>query len=229
MKDIKTAAVVLAAGQGKRMNSSIPKQYLLIKGKPVIYYTLKAFEESDIDQIILVVASDEMEYCRKEIIEHYGFKKVTQVIEGGSERYVSVYQGLCVLDNIDYVLIHDGARPFISADLINNIIIQVAAYKACVVGVPVKDTIKIVDEDNIVVTTPPRDKMWMIQTPQAFEYDLIRKAYNGLMEQEDIMVTDDAMVLEQMLGYKVKIIEGTYRNIKITTPEDIQIAESFIP
>lgn len=221
-------AIVLAAGQGKRMKSSIQKQYILLKEKPILYYSLKAFEDiKEIERIILVVGKGEVSYCRKEIIDKYGLQKVTDVIEGGKERYHSVYEGLKLLEkHCDYVLIHDEARPFITESIILNTIENVKKYKACAVGMPVKDTIKIVDEENFCVHTPERAKVWAVQTPQAFEYNIIKSAYDILMQKE-IMVTDDAMVIEQFMNISVKLIEGTYENIKITTQEDLKVAETI--
>ena len=154
----KTAAVVLAAGSGKRMGTSVHKQYLLIKGKPVIYYTLRAFELSEVDEIILVTGADEIDYCSREIVEKYNFQKVRAVIAGGKERYDSVYEGLKALSDCDYVLIHDGARPLISSVLINANISCVQEKEACITAVPAKDTIKVVDNKGYVADTPERSK-----------------------------------------------------------------------
>ena len=224
---MKTTAIVLAAGSGKRMNSKVHKQYLLLKGKPVLYYSLKAFEESRIDDIILVVGAGDIDFCRKEIVEQYGFKKVSAIVEGGKERYHSVYEGLKAAGETDYVLIHDGARPFVSGPIIERTLDAVCEYKACVVGMPVKDTIKIVDEDTFAKETPNRSHVWMVQTPQAFSYSLIYDAYTRMLADEDAAITDDAMVVERMTDYRVKLIEGSYENIKITTPEDLDVAEKF--
>lgn len=224
----KNVAVVLAAGQGKRMNSKIQKQYLLIREKPVLYYTLSAFEKSPlISEIILVTGKDEIEYCQKEIIEKYGFQKVKKITAGGKERYHSVYEGLQCIEEADYVLIHDGARPFVDEAILERTCQAVAQYKACVVGMPVKDTIKLVDEEKFAKETPDRRNVWQVQTPQAFEYTLIRDAYEQILQEEPEGITDDAMVVERMTEYKVKLIEGSYRNIKITTPEDLEIATIF--
>ena len=225
---MKTTAIVLAAGSGKRMNSKVHKQYLLIKEKPVLYYSLKAFEESQIDEIILVVGSGEVEYCKKEIVEQYGFLKVCAVVEGGKERYHSVFEGLKAAGDTDYVLIHDGARPFLTQAIIERTINAVCQYQACVVGMPVKDTIKIIDEDNCAKETPNRSSVWIVQTPQAFSYPLIYDAYERMLKEEDTAITDDAMVVERMTDKKVKLIEGSYQNIKITTPEDLAIAEAYL-
>lgn len=225
---MKTTAIVLAAGSGKRMNSKVHKQYLLLKEKPILYYSLKAFEDSAIDDIILVVGVGEIDFCQKDIVEKYGIQKVRAIVEGGKERYHSVYEGLKAAGETDYVLIHDGARPFVSQSIIERTLSAVCEYKACVVGMPVKDTIKISDEHGYAKETPDRSHVWMIQTPQAFSYPLIFDAYSRMLMQEDARVTDDAMVIERMTDYKVKLIEGSYQNIKITTPEDLSVAEVYL-
>lgn len=224
----KIVAIVLAAGSGKRMQSKIQKQYMLLDGKPLIYYALLAFEKSAVDEVVLVTGEDEITYCQKEIVEKYGFCKVTSITAGGKERYHSVYNGLKTITQADYVLIHDGARPFLTQDMIVRTIETVKREKACVVGMPVKDTIKIADEDLYAAVTPNRKDVWMIQTPQAFSYDLILGAYEKVMASGDDTVTDDAMVLERAEHMPVKLVEGSYQNIKITTPEDMKIAEVFV-
>ena len=225
---MKVTAIVLAAGSGKRMNSKVHKQYLLIDGKPVLYYSLKAFEESRVDNIILVVGEDEIEYCKKEIVEQFGFRKVCAIVKGGKERYHSVYEGLKAASETDYVLIHDGARPFLTQDIIERTIASVVKYRACVVGMPVKDTIKIVDNDTFAKETPDRASVWQVQTPQAFSYEVVYDAYTRMLAGDENGITDDAMVVERMTDYKVKLIEGSYRNIKITTPEDLLVAEAYL-
>ena len=227
---MKTAAIVLAAGKGSRMQADRPKQYLLLKEKPVLYYSLKAFEESSMDEVVLVVGEGEVEYCQKEIVDAYKLKKVTAIIEGGKERYHSVYNGLKEMckNGVDYVFIHDGARPFVTVELIHKLLEEVKIHQACVAGMPVKDTIKMVDNDQFVTATPERRLVWLVQTPQVFDYKLVYEAYEKIMEKEQAGITDDAMVVEQMTGHPVKLIEADYRNIKITTPEDIVIGESFL-
>ena len=225
---MKVTAIVLAAGSGKRMNSKVHKQYLLINEKPVLYYSLKAFEESSVDDVVLVVGADEIEYCKKEIVECYGFEKVRAIVEGGKERYHSVYEGLKAAEETDYVLIHDGARPFLTQDIIERTILAVVQYCACVVGMPVKDTIKLVDDEVFAKETPDRASTWQVQTPQAFSYELIYDAYARMLAGNEMGITDDAMVIERMTDYKVKLIEGSYRNIKITTPEDLLVAEAYL-
>ncbi len=227
------AAVVLAAGQGKRMQSQVPKQYLMLEGKPVIYYALKVFQESFINRVVLVTVPEDIDYCRKQIVEKYGFDKVTDIVAGGKERYHSVHEGLKAV-RADYVFIHDGARPFVTEEILERAYECVARYDACAVGMPVKDTVKIADIDGFAVSTPSRDRVWAIQTPQVFAYDLIFQAYTALIEKEQellgqsVKITDDAMAVETLTDRRVKLVEGSYENIKITTPEDLQIAKALL-
>jgi 2-C-methyl-D-erythritol 4-phosphate cytidylyltransferase len=235
MSKTKTTAIVLAAGQGKRMNTDVHKQYLLIKDKPVLYYSLKAFDDSLIDDIVLVTGKDEAGYCEKEIIERYGLKKIRIIVEGGKERYHSVYNGIKAIDwECNYVFIHDGARPFVSGNIIERAYDEVKKSRACIVGMPVKDTIKISDDNGYVAATPSRSLVWQIQTPQTFERQLISTAYEKLILNEErlisegVAITDDAMVVEYFEKVPVKLVQGSYENIKITTPEDLKIAETFL-
>lgn len=231
---MKTTAIVLSAGSGKRMKADVAKQYLPLNGKPVIYYSLKTFEDSFIDEVILVAGADDLEYCRKEIVDKYGLTKVKKIVAGGKERYHSVLNGLRASDACDYVFIHDGARPFITKDILEHALSQVKEHAACVVGVPVKDTIKITDDEGYVNSTPRRDRLYQIQTPQIFSYDLIRDAYEELEQKEEellqqgVVITDDAMIVEALKKTPVKVIDGSYVNIKLTTPEDFLYAETLV-
>ena len=232
---MKTAAVILAAGKGSRMQADIPKQYLTVNGKPLIYYALRTFQDSFVDEIILVVSPGDIAYCRSEIIQKYGFCKVTHIVEGGSQRYHSVCNGLqAVNPETEYVFIHDGARPCVSDDILQRVYEEVIHYKACVVGMPVKDTIKIADAEGFAVQTPDRSSVWMIQTPQVFQYAMIRELYDRLILQENsllrqgINITDDAMVVETFSDIRIRLVEGSYTNIKVTTPEGIAMAENFL-
>lgn len=225
---MKNTAIILAAGKGKRMQSDVPKQYLLLEGHPVLFYSIRAFEESFIDEIILVTGKDEIEYCRQEIVDKYGFQKVKKIVAGGKERYHSVYEGLKAIEHADYVYIHDGARPFVTNEILERVRKEVEKHKACVVGMPVKDTIKIAGEGNLVKDTPDRKNVWQIQTPQTFSYALVKEAYDKLMKKEDDGITDDAMVVEKMLQHPIRLVEGSYENIKITTPEDLRIGKLFV-
>ena len=235
MKNAKTTAIILAAGQGRRMNSAVQKQYLLINEKPVLYYSLKAFDESIIDDIVLVAGKGEVDYCQKEIVDKYGIKKVRTITEGGKERYHSVACGLSAIAwDCDYVFIHDGARPFVDGEMIERAFASVQENFACIVGMPIKDTVKIADINEYVESTPDRSLVWQIQTPQAFERNLIQTAYEKLLSEEEkllsagIAITDDAMAVEYFTDTPVKLVRGSYENIKITTPEDIEIAEIFL-
>jgi len=228
-KEQKNIVIVLAAGQGRRMGTKIQKQFLHICGKPVIYYSLKCFQESpNIDSIILVTENDTMSYCRQEIVEKYGFDKVERIVPGGEERYHSVYEGLKACEGCSYVFIHDGARPFINEEIISQTLEAAKKYQACVTGVPAKDTIKISNEENFIEHTPARDRVWVVQTPQVFAYELVYEAYSKSMEMKLSGMTDDAMVVETVMKCPVRLVEGSYKNIKITTPEDLETFEMFI-
>ena len=205
------------------------KQFLEIQGYPVLYYSLRCFQESPLIQdIILVTGEDALSYCKEEIVKKYGFTKVSNVIAGGKERYDSVYAGLCACKDCRYVLIHDGARPFITEEIIERGLEKVKETGACVVGMPSKDTIKLSDAEGYVKETPNRKCVWTIQTPQIFSYALIREAHDSIRKKDMSKITDDAMVIEQETGVKVALAEGSYQNIKITTPEDLYIAEAFL-
>ena len=229
MEQGRCTAIVLAAGQGKRMHSKIQKQFLEIGGKPVLYYSLHCFQESPlIRDIILVTVEEMISYCEQEIVKKYGFSKVRKVTAGGKERYDSVYAGLLCCQDTDYVYIHDGARPFITEEMVQRGYEAVKRNNACVMGMPSKDTVKLADSAGYVKETPDRKIVWNIQTPQIFSYDLIRGAYESIRKKDMTGVTDDAMVVEQETGTKILLVEGSYQNIKITTPEDLAIAEAFL-
>lgn len=228
-------AIVLSAGQGKRMKTAVQKQYIELEGKPVIYYTLKAFQDSGIiGDIVLVVGEGQEKFAREEIADKYHFTKVSAIVAGGAQRYDSVWQGLKAVQRLNapsqssYVFIHDGARMFVDEGIIRRGYETVRRYRACVAGMPSKDTVKIVDDNGFAVQTPKRKYVWAVQTPQIFETSLITEAYFRLMQEQDIDVTDDAMVVEQMLHLPVRLFEGSYENIKITTPEDLEIAKEFL-
>jgi 2-C-methyl-D-erythritol 4-phosphate cytidylyltransferase len=229
-KGKRIGAVILAGGQGKRMNSPVQKQYMMLVGRPVITYALEVFSCLQVDEIVLVVGAGELEYVREQILKPYGPFKVTAVTEGGRERYHSVYEGLKALSSCDYVLIHDGARPLISEDIILRAIRGAVAHEACAVGMPVKDTIKVIDTEGFAAETPDRSLLWQIQTPQAFSYPLIRQAYEKIMSDEKLQsnITDDAMIVEKWTSRKVKMIEGSYENLKVTTPDDLVLAEALL-
>lgn len=222
------SAIILAGGKGKRMNSKVSKQFIEIKGKPIIYYTIKKFNENkNIDNIVVVLPQDEVDYFKENVLEKY-MLKVDKIVIGGAERQDSVYNGLKSLeqDSVDIVLIHDGARPFISDRIIEEGINYAAVYGASAPGVMPKDTIKIKSEEGFSINTPKRETLMAIQTPQVFKFNEILKCHEKIKEDK-ILVTDDTMVVEQY-GYNVYLYEGEYTNIKITTPEDLILGEKLI-
>jgi len=224
---MKTIAIIAAGGQGKRIEGKLPKQFLMLKDKPILAHTVDKFERCElIDEIILVVPEDYLAYCSQTIVDKHGFKKVRKVTCGGKERQDSIYLGLkaCPKDT-SVVVIHDGVRPLISPDKISESIKICQKKNAVVLAVPVKETIKRVEHGNII-TTLDRDKIWLSQTPQTFEYKLILDAYQKA-EEDDFAGTDDSSLVER-LGHEVTILEGDYKNIKITTAEDLMIAEKLL-
>lgn len=245
----KMIAIVLAAGAGKRMNSKVAKQYIELNEKPILWYALNTFSKSEIvSDIVLVVGTGEEEYVQKEIVDKYGFDKVKLICRGGAERYLSVWNGLRAImdagllvtdssnDNNQnvYIAIHDGARPFVTEQILQDTLSVAKQYKACVAAMPVKDTIKIADEEGFAAQTPKRDLVWAVQTPQVFEGLLIYNAYAKLIAEleeltkQGVAVTDDAMVVECMTGEKVRLVKASYENIKITTPEDLILAQGIL-
>ena len=232
----KCTAIILAAGQGKRMGGKVQKQYLELLGHPILYYSLAAFQDSPlIDSMLLVTGAAEIPYVQQEIVGKYHFSKVRAVVEGGAERYASVWKGLQALENEmteeekdGYVFIHDGVRPFVHEEILSRAFDAVKQYHACVVGMPSKDTVKLADEEGFVAVTPARSLVWSIQTPQVFDFRLAYQAYAQLERSGRSDVTDDAMIVEAFTETKVRLVEGSYENIKITTPEDLKIAEAFL-
>ncbi len=220
-------AVVLSAGVGSRMQSDIPKQYLMLKDKPVLAHSLLAFDNSDVDAIVIVCGKGDEDYIKTEFVEKYSLKKVCAVVTGGAERYNSVYNGLAACEGADYVLIHDGARPYVTKEIIKRNMEEVAKFKAVVTAVKATDTVKIADDEGFVVSTPERKNVYFMQTPQTFEYKLAFDSYSSYIKSlengSDIKATDDAQVVEMFSDTKVKLIEGDYSNIKITVPKDLNI------
>ncbi|MDY2883142.1 MAG: 2-C-methyl-D-erythritol 4-phosphate cytidylyltransferase [Romboutsia timonensis] len=219
--------VIVAAGTGSRMNMGINKQFIKLEGKEIIAYTIEKFyNNSNIEDIVVVVKEDESEFFKKEILDKYNFKNI-KIAYGGKERQDSVYNGLKLLDEkCDVVLIHDGARPFVSDKIIDKSIEEAKEHKAIVVGVPVKDTIKVIDNDKNIVDTPNRSVLWAVQTPQTFDYNILIHAYKDAFKN-GFYGTDDAMLVER-IGYKVKMLEGSYNNIKITTQEDLNVGSQIL-
>jgi len=225
---LKKVALIPAAGMGRRMGGSMNKQYLLLDNKPILAHTLDLFQQADcIDEIFVVVPAEEIEYCRINVVEKYGITKVRQIVAGGTERQNSVLNGLRAMDCQagDLVLIHDGVRPFVPLSAIQRSIEMALQYEGALVAVPVKDTVKIV-KDAFVAATPPRATLWLAQTPQTFRYSVILAAHESA-EADGFFGTDDASLLERS-GKRVHVVSGDYRNIKITTPEDLVLAKAFL-
>jgi 2-C-methyl-D-erythritol 4-phosphate cytidylyltransferase len=246
---MKTTAIILAGGKGSRMNADIPKQYIQLFGKPLLYYTIRAFQESCVDEIVVVTGNSEIkydfagnstegaeadfvterEYCKR-LVTECGFDKVRSFADGGVERYNSVMNGLkCVSSDTDVVLVHDGARPCVEPALIDRCVADVSEFGSSVVAVPAKDTIKVVGADGYVTDTPDRSSLWQIQTPQGFLCGELNKAYGRLTaEGSELKITDDAMVMECFSERAVHITMGSYTNIKATTREDLEILKIFL-
>ena len=226
---MKVIALVPAAGMGKRMGAQINKQYLLLAGKPIVAHTLQVLEDAPyIDDIYVIVPEAEIPYCREHVVQRYDFAKVRGIVAGGSERQYSVMNGLQALTGTaddDVILIHDGVRPFISPRVLKRSIETARENDGALVAVPVKDTVKIV-ENGVVRETPARETLWLAQTPQAFRYSIIMAAHE-IAAAERYLGTDDSSLVEWM-GKDVHIVLGEYHNIKITTPEDLVMAEAFL-
>lgn len=220
------SAIVLAGGRGKRMGTLQSKQYIELDGKPILYYTLKQFIDNDlVDNIILVVPEDEKKYCEDEVLNKYGLV-VNKIVLGGEERQDSVYNALAQVEEADIVLIHDGVRPFVTERIINDSIKYARIYKAAAPGVMPKDTIKVKSTENFSIETLRRSDLVSVQTPQAFEFKMIYDCHRKVKD-EGMVVTDDTMVAE-LFGNKVYLYEGEYTNIKITTPEDLILAQYLV-
>lgn len=227
---MKHIGLIMSAGKGLRVGGDTPKQYMDLCGKPVIYYALKAMQDSFIDEIILVVGEGDGEFVKKDIVEKYSFGKVSHIVAGGKERSDSVYNGLLCVSSPEnsYVYIQDAARPMLSLELLKAAKEDVECFGTSVVGVPSKDTIKVVNEEGFVVTTPNRQYLWNIQTPQTFVCEDLLDCYKAFFACEGASVTDDASVMEQFGSLPVHITKGFYENIKITTKEDFSVAENFL-
>ena len=223
---LRCTAIIMAAGKGKRMQTAVSKQFLHVCGKEILAWTVDVFEKSPLVDTILLMASADGKEDVQHLWDSYGWKKVAAVLEGGKERQNSVANGLAAVgEDTDIVLIHDGVRPFVTEEMIADSIVAAQAYGGAVIGVPAKDTIKVCSADGLAVETPDRSTLWQIQTPQTFQRDLIVNAYEKA-DRDGFLGTDDASVAE-FAGHQVKVVMGSYRNIKITTKEDLVIAEAF--
>jgi 2-C-methyl-D-erythritol 4-phosphate cytidylyltransferase len=221
------SAIIVAAGKGARMKGTMRKQYLDLSGRPVLAHSIMAFDScSLIEEIFLVVPKDDVEYCQKDILSLLDLKKQINLVHGGAERQNSVYNGLqSITKNTETVVIHDGVRPFIQPKDIKICIFGSKKYGACILGTPASDTLKRVDKTDVVETTLPRENIWLAQTPQAFQYDLILKAHETA-RRDGYVGTDDASLVER-LGKDVKIINGSRFNIKITNKEDFAVVKAM--
>ncbi|MCK9275791.1 MAG: 2-C-methyl-D-erythritol 4-phosphate cytidylyltransferase [Syntrophales bacterium] len=221
-------AVVVAGGRGKRMEGDIPKQYMMLGNKPILARTLSIFEKTDIVQdVIIAVPEQDKGYVAREIIEKFNLKKVSAIRPGGAQRQDTVKSAFEAVGNgTEIVIVHDGVRPFITTELINQAVAAARLYGAAVTAVPVKDTIKRAGRNEIVRESLHREELWSVQTPQVFRWDIIREAYD-IAYRECFFGTDDAMLVER-LGIPVKIIMGSYENIKVTTREDLIIGQMFL-
>ncbi len=224
MSDPKTAAIVVAAGLGARFRGTVKKQFQNLFGKPVLSYSIEILESSSlVEEIVLVVPDDSIDYCHSEVIERFGFKKITKIIPGGKERRHSVERGFNSLsDKIDVVLIHDGVRPFINNRMVEEVIKEASISGGAIVAIPVKDTVKRSSPANYIETTISRESLWLAQTPQAFRHDVLRTAYEKL--EDGFIFTDESSLIER-LGIRVKLVKGSEFNIKITTAEDLFLGE----
>lgn len=216
-----------AAGQGKRMQAGINKVLLTLGGEPILVRTLKTFSAvEEVEELIVVVAADEVAAVREQLQQVAGLKPF-QVTAGGSERQYSIYNGLQqVAAAADVVLVHDAARPMVTVKTIQAVIDTARAKGGAIAAVPAKNTIKVVDAEGLVVDTPPRSTLWEVQTPQGFRKDILVKANEAALADK-FLGTDDASLVER-IGAPVAVVESDYRNIKVTTPEDLLIAEAFL-
>jgi 2-C-methyl-D-erythritol 4-phosphate cytidylyltransferase len=225
---MKADAVIVSAGKGVRFMEGQKKQFYFLGGKPILTHTLDKFETcSLIRSILLVVGQEDMDYCLEEFTEKYKFKKISQIVPGGKRRQESVKNGIDALPkDTDIVAIHDGVRPFVTKAMIEDSVHSAVRYGAVILAMPVKDTIKMSSPDGTVLKTLDRESLWQIQTPQTFQANVIKEAYRRATE-EGFIGTDDASLVER-LGVKVHILPGSYTNIKITTPEDLLLANLFL-
>jgi len=222
------SAVIVAAGKGIRMNHRVRKQYLLLADRPILGHTLLVFDACElIDEVFVVIAKEDFDFGQDNLIPPLNLKKKINLVSGGTERQDSVYNGLLALSQkTDTVVIHDGVRPFVPSEELAACITGVEETGACILGIPANDTLKHVGKTGRIEKTQTRDNIWLAQTPQVFKYELILKAHQKA-RRDGFIGTDDALLLERM-GVDVKIIPGSKTNIKITTPQDLALAEAIL-
>ncbi|MCP4681626.1 MAG: 2-C-methyl-D-erythritol 4-phosphate cytidylyltransferase [Desulfobacterales bacterium] len=228
-KTLKTVAIIPAAGSGVRMGNDRPKQFLDLDNRPLLAATLQPFQKCRaVDAVFLVVPSKDMEYCQKEIVEKFKLDKVRKIVPGGDRRQDSVRLGLAATNaDYDLVLIHDGVRPVISESIIELVIDEARTNRAVITGLPARETVKMVGENREVVSTYERKQVWLIQTPQAFRYKDILAAHEKAMQDSREEATDDSVLVEK-LGIPVKVVQGSEKNIKVTTPNDLELARFLL-
>lgn len=228
---MRVAAIIPAAGMGVRMQSQISKPYLLLAGKPILAHTLEVFESvREVQEVTVVAHPDDLDYCREEVIAAHGFKKVLRLVPGGKERQDSVYHALKALqqeDDLEIILVHDGVRPFINPEQIRRVIKAARSQGAAILGLPAQDTLKRVSPQKKVIHTLDRKDIWQIQTPQGFQAGLLRRAFREAYSR-NFYGTDEASLLEEM-GQQVAVIPGDPWNLKITTQDDLRLAEALLP
>ncbi|MDE0314524.1 MAG: 2-C-methyl-D-erythritol 4-phosphate cytidylyltransferase [Candidatus Poribacteria bacterium] len=224
----KISVLIPAAGQGKRMESSVKKPYLMLDEKPILSHTIDRFEQNSvIDEIFVIVDQSDFTVCRENALAPFRYRKVRELVAGGETRQISVFNGLRALsDDVDFVVVHDGVRPFIDDKIIFECLEAAAECGAAVSAVPVKETIKVADEKLFVDHTPQREQLWQGQTPQVFRKSLIVEAHKKAIHDR-IDAPDDAALVEN-LGSPIKLVRGSYKNVKLTTPEDLRIAETLL-
>lgn len=221
---MKCGIVIAAAGQGKRMGAGVNKLFIQLEGKPILIHTLEKFLQKDwVDEIVIVVHPDEAKIVKTLLLQYE--IKVKQIVSGGKERQDSIHNGLKYLQS-ECVMVHDGARPFIRSEVLDTLYMKIKEADAVVIGVPVKDTIKVIDDDKKVRYTPDRKSLWAVQTPQAFRLSILKEAYEKA-EKDHFLGTDDSSLVER-LGIPIEIVEGDYQNIKITTLDDLLYAKAIL-
>lgn len=225
---LKTVAIIPAAGSGIRMESNRAKQFLSLHGKPILVLAVEPFQESTVSSVVLVVPPNDVEYCKKEIVDRFGLTKVGKIVPGGKRRQDSVRLGLEATEGkYDLVLIHDGVRPLTEKEIIERVIKEAMVNRAVITALPARETVKEVNDLRHVVKTYNRERVWMVQTPQAFRYKDILNAHQKALEEGWEEATDDALLVERS-GVTVKVIEGSEKNIKVTTPHDLELARFLL-
>ncbi|HEY6974435.1 MAG TPA: 2-C-methyl-D-erythritol 4-phosphate cytidylyltransferase [Nitrospiraceae bacterium] len=224
----RVVAIVPAAGRGLRMGGSVPKQFLSLGGEPLVVHSLRILQAAAIvDEIILAVPATDLDYCTNDLVKQHGFSKVRKVVAGGLERQDSVRQALGhVTEETEIVLVHDAVRPFLTGQMVNDVIAMADKQGAAIIALPMRDTVKQVDSDHVIQRTVDRRPLWLAQTPQAFRRQWLQEAHRKA-HAEGIHATDDAYLVE-WLGHSVMVVEGSGENIKVTRPEDMVIGEAIL-